>query len=229
MIKTNFAVLMAERGLKISDVYEDTGISKTTLMALAENTGKGVQFDTVDKLCNYLGIELKDFFVYSPYIWKVYKKDNYERKEEDGDKIAINLKDTHSERTYIIEVYFFSPKHIDSPISDDDIKLWVRLSLDEDSGNIEYREFYNFVSSLPILFQTHFYNEVIEVLKKYYLNSEKVISAYRYSRYDPNHEKDYLTDITLNKKDKIFISFFDNFASAFAPKEVQFDKIIKID
>ena len=90
-------------------------------------------------------------------------------------------------------------------------------------------EFYNFVSSLPILFQTHFYNEVIEVLKKYYLNSEKVISAYRYDRYDLNHEKDYLTDITLNKKDKIFISFFDNFASAFAPKEVQFDKIIKID
>ncbi|HHJ8663579.1 TPA: helix-turn-helix domain-containing protein, partial [Streptococcus pyogenes] len=43
---------MAERGLKIADVYEDTGISKTTLMALSENTGKGVQFDTVDKLCN---------------------------------------------------------------------------------------------------------------------------------------------------------------------------------
>ena len=148
MIKTNFAVLMAERGLKISDVYEDTGISKTTLMALAENTGKGVQFDTVDKLCNYLGIELKDFFIYSPYIWKVYKKDNYEHKEEDGDIIAINLKDIHSERTYIIKIYFFSPKHIDSPISDDDIKLWVRLSLDEESGNVEYMEFYNFVSSI---------------------------------------------------------------------------------
>ena len=57
MIKTNFAVLMAERGLKIADVYEDTGISKTTLMTLSENTGKGVQFDTVDKLCNYLGID----------------------------------------------------------------------------------------------------------------------------------------------------------------------------
>lgn len=226
MIKTNLAVLMAERGLKISDVYEDTGISKTTLMALAENTGKGVQFDTVDKLCNYLGIELKDFFVYSPYIWKIYKKDNYEYKEEDDNIIAINLKDSHSERTYIIKIYFFSPKHIDSPIDDDNIKLWVRLSLDEDSGNFGYSEFYNFVSSLPVLFQTHFYNDVIEVLKKYYLNSEKVISAYRY---DFHPEKECLTDITLNKNDKIFISFFDSFGSVHVPKEVQMDKIIKID
>ncbi len=28
MIKSNLAVLMAERGLKIADVYNDTGISK---------------------------------------------------------------------------------------------------------------------------------------------------------------------------------------------------------
>ena len=67
MIKTNLAVLMAERGLKISDVYEATGISKTTLMAISENTGKGIQYDTIDKLCNYLGITPSDFFVYFPY------------------------------------------------------------------------------------------------------------------------------------------------------------------
>lgn len=43
MIKSNLAVLMAERGLKIADVYNDTGISKTTLMALSENNGKSIQ------------------------------------------------------------------------------------------------------------------------------------------------------------------------------------------
>ena len=65
---------MAERGLKISDLYEETGISKTTLMALSENSGKGVQFDTVDKLCNFLGVTPCEFFDYSPYIV------NYRRK-----------------------------------------------------------------------------------------------------------------------------------------------------
>lgn len=68
MIKTNLAVLLAERGLKIADVYEATGISKTTLMAISENSGKGIQYDTVDKLCNFLEVEPKDFFVYSPYM-----------------------------------------------------------------------------------------------------------------------------------------------------------------
>ncbi|HEM3684552.1 TPA: helix-turn-helix transcriptional regulator [Streptococcus suis] len=225
MIKTNFAVLMAERGLKIADVYEDTGISKTTLMALAENTGKGVQFDTVDKLCNYLGIELKDFFVYSPYIWKVYYKDDYEYKEEGDSIIAINLKSIHSERIYIAKLYFFSPKHIDSPIDDESVKLWVRLSLDEESGNFGQKEFYNFVSSLPVSFQTHFYNDVIETIKKHYLIFETAISAYRYD-YHPT--QDYLTEIRLNKNDKVLISFFDNYGSSHAPKNIQIDKIIKL-
>lgn len=71
MIKTNLAVLMAERGLKIADVYEATGISKTTLMAISENTGKGIQYETMDKLCNYFGITPKDFFIYSPYRFSV--------------------------------------------------------------------------------------------------------------------------------------------------------------
>lgn len=67
MIKTNLAVLMAERGLKISDIYEATGISKTTLMAISDNTGKGIQYETMDKLCNYLGVTPSEFFVYFPY------------------------------------------------------------------------------------------------------------------------------------------------------------------
>ena len=30
-------------------------------MAIAENTGKGVQYDTVDKLCNFLGVTPCEF------------------------------------------------------------------------------------------------------------------------------------------------------------------------
>ena len=109
MIKTNFAVLIAERGLKIADVYESTGISKTTLMALAENTGKGVQFDTVDKLCNFLDIELKDFFVYVPYIWDMKFKQNTE--SEDSDYIIIKLKTNKSEKDYFLSTYFLYPQN----------------------------------------------------------------------------------------------------------------------
>lgn len=74
MLKSNLAVLMAERGLKIADVYEQTGISKTTLMSLADNKSKGVQFETIDKLCNFFGIDVSQFFVYSPYLIKYIDK-----------------------------------------------------------------------------------------------------------------------------------------------------------
>ncbi|HCU8113036.1 TPA: helix-turn-helix transcriptional regulator, partial [Staphylococcus aureus] len=88
MIQSRLSVLMAERGLKISDLYEETGISKTTLMAVAENTGKGVQFDTVDKLCNFLGVTPCEFFDYSPYIVET-KKSNFSEGNLEGFEIRI--------------------------------------------------------------------------------------------------------------------------------------------
>jgi DNA-binding Xre family transcriptional regulator len=54
MVLCNLSVLLAERHLKISKVSQDTGISRTTLTALANNYGKGLQFDTIDTLCLYL-------------------------------------------------------------------------------------------------------------------------------------------------------------------------------
>ena len=64
------------------------------------------------------------------------------------------------------------------------------------------------------------------MLKNHYLNSKTVISAYRY---DFHPTKEYLTEISLNKNDKVIISFFDDYGSSHAPKEVQVDKTIKID
>ncbi len=67
MIYCNLAVLLAERNLKISKVASDTGISRTTLTALCQNTGKGVQTDTIDSLCMYLNIEVGDLYSFIPF------------------------------------------------------------------------------------------------------------------------------------------------------------------
>lgn len=67
MILSRLKVLLAERNIKISRVSNDTGISRTTLTALAQNTSKGVQFETIDTLCQYLGIKISDFFEYVPF------------------------------------------------------------------------------------------------------------------------------------------------------------------
>lgn len=71
MIICNLAVLLAERQLKITRISNDTGISRTTLTSLKQNDAKGIQFDTINTLCNYLSIEPKDFFDYSPLDFSV--------------------------------------------------------------------------------------------------------------------------------------------------------------
>lgn len=60
MIKCNLAVLLAERGLKMSDVIKDTSLSKTAVRGLYYNKSKGIQYDTLEILCNYLNVEPKD-------------------------------------------------------------------------------------------------------------------------------------------------------------------------
>ncbi|MBC1851150.1 helix-turn-helix domain-containing protein [Listeria seeligeri] len=66
MIKNRFAILLAERGLKISDVYNITGISRSTLTKLSNNDSSGVQFDTLNRICTVLDIGPSDFFDYYP-------------------------------------------------------------------------------------------------------------------------------------------------------------------
>lgn len=66
MIRSNLAVLLAENNLKITKVAHDTGISRTTLTALAQNSCKGIQLDTINTLCRYLNIDVDDLLEFIP-------------------------------------------------------------------------------------------------------------------------------------------------------------------
>lgn len=66
MIKSNLNVKLAENNLKISKVYNDTGISRSTLATLATGDPKGIQLDTIDTLCRYLNITPGELFIYAP-------------------------------------------------------------------------------------------------------------------------------------------------------------------
>ena len=225
MIKTNFAVLMAERGLKIADVYEDTGISKTTLMALAENTGKGVQFETVDKLCNYLGIELKDFFVYVPYIWEMYFKANDE--EKNSDYVVIKLKTKNTEKDYFLDLWYRHPKNYDFPLDDDSFKLWLLVYV-EQSDAYDEEDFYNFLSNLPVSMKTAFYSQLLEVIKNNVLLVNNKIKAYCDFLERTGEFEDLLENIVLEKGDKIYLSFFSEGLRRDKEKELENTKTLII-
>ena len=67
MLIPNLSVLLAQRRLTISRASQDTGISRTTLTSLASGAAKGIQFDTLNALCQYLKVTPGDFFLYRPF------------------------------------------------------------------------------------------------------------------------------------------------------------------
>lgn len=64
MLFVRLAHLMASRRLKIADVCKDTDISRPTLTALYYGTGKGINFDTIDKLCSYFHCQTNDLLYF---------------------------------------------------------------------------------------------------------------------------------------------------------------------
>ena len=67
MLIPNLSVLLAERRLTLSKVAQDTGLSRTTLTALTGRSAKGIQFDTLDRLCQYLKVTPDALFIYRPF------------------------------------------------------------------------------------------------------------------------------------------------------------------
>lgn len=64
MIKSNLAVLMAQRGLNITDLSKKTGISRNTISSLYNNHAQGIQFETLDVLCKYLQVSPNEILIY---------------------------------------------------------------------------------------------------------------------------------------------------------------------
>lgn len=164
MIKTNLAVLMAERGLKIADVYEATGISKTTLMAISENTGKGIQYETIDKLCNFFNVSPEKFFVYSPYIFKFH-----DLKHTDSfDTISITVERANNLTSYELSMTIKTPQAYNYPVSKDDadFMLFVAPAVEEDPTKWGENEkaFYKIYDNLPTVLKSDLNNRLYKMI-----------------------------------------------------------------
>lgn len=66
MINNRLPLILAERKLRVADVVRQTGISKTTLHKIYKDESTQIDFDTIDKLCNFLGVKMGDIFEYVP-------------------------------------------------------------------------------------------------------------------------------------------------------------------
>ncbi len=66
MIKNNLSVIMGAKRLKIADVCKIAGLDYKTVSRLYYDKNKGIEFETLDKLCFALDCTPNDILLYSP-------------------------------------------------------------------------------------------------------------------------------------------------------------------
>lgn len=64
MIKSNLAVLLAERKMRVADLVKETGINKSTLYKLYNDESVRIDFETIDKICIALDVGVGELLIY---------------------------------------------------------------------------------------------------------------------------------------------------------------------
>ncbi|HDN3444317.1 TPA: helix-turn-helix transcriptional regulator [Staphylococcus aureus] len=59
---TNLRIIMARDNVSVQDLHEETGISKTTIIAYRKGRNKAVNLIAVDKLADVLGVDVSELF-----------------------------------------------------------------------------------------------------------------------------------------------------------------------
>lgn len=59
-VKNNLRVLMAKHKMSIKDVHEKTGLSRTTISKLYNETSTTIAFETIAKLCKLFDITIDE-------------------------------------------------------------------------------------------------------------------------------------------------------------------------
>lgn len=62
VVKNNLRVLMAKHKMSIKDVHEATGMSRTTISKLYNETSTTISFETIESLCLLFDCDIKDLF-----------------------------------------------------------------------------------------------------------------------------------------------------------------------
>lgn len=73
-------IMLARRKVKSKDLAEHVGITEANMSLLKQGRVKGVRFDTLEKICDYLQCQPGDLLVYEPQM--------------DAEPIHLNLEQT---------------------------------------------------------------------------------------------------------------------------------------
>ncbi len=66
MIKNHLSKLMGEKRITITEVAKSTGMSASTISNLYNEKVKRLDFDTLEKLCEFFNCNIQDIIEYIP-------------------------------------------------------------------------------------------------------------------------------------------------------------------
>ena len=188
MIKNNFNELVAQRKLKITRISNDTGISRPTLNALTRDDGKGIQYDTLNTLCNYFSITPCEFFSYIPYDIQynfdiideqgevIGQRDELEYTTQKKALLFINVFDNKGLKKHTFEILYFVLTTYNTTV-DVDVNNFGEI-LGEIKGNsskviLDQKQFENgdnefiiFLKQLEVQWQTKIIDDIMQYMAK---------------------------------------------------------------
>lgn len=92
MIEVKLKEIIESRGISITEMSNDTGIARSTLTPIINNPEevKSIRFSTLDKICEYLNVELTDVIDYVPNKDNFIIKDVNELEYRDNKLVIIS-------------------------------------------------------------------------------------------------------------------------------------------
>lgn len=161
MIRCNLAVLLAERGLKMADIINDTTLSKTAVRSLYYNTSKGIQFNTLEMLCDYLGVDVADLLERAKFDISIEK---ITEQESESHEIIVKVESDEDSFSEIVEVKNTTSKIFEFNISRKFFNTLRTLPESKRTSFFEYTVITPFIEHLKLeIGETSFNVNVLEI------------------------------------------------------------------
>lgn len=174
MIRCNLSILLAERNLKITRVSNDTGISRTTLTSLSNNYSQGIQFDTINTLCNYLKVNPEQLISYIPIDIQIRSV------SLDSDILDIDLRIIKNNRTFICGLTGSCYTYFSDGILEDldiHIEFWNDI---DDEAKEENELIHNTFKMLPVAFLNDIEHVILQKILDNF-DQEKISDSLKFS------------------------------------------------
>ena len=100
MIRCNLKSVLDNKKISINKLSSATGISRQSITALVNNDSKGIQFNTLDRIVDFLNIRVEDIIEYTDNFKKLYVELNVPTQNDDKEFIVSVLPSGILDRYY---------------------------------------------------------------------------------------------------------------------------------